>query len=86
MANMQEKTPAWFRTEPVDDDGFDRIRLRLIARRHDLGLTQGDVNDRIGVTDALLAKWECGMKRPSGFNLFCWAQALGFRLTLELKE
>ena len=52
----------------------------LVARRKELGLTQDDVNHKIGVADRLLSKWECGARTPNLFNLFCWAKALGLNL------
>lgn len=55
---------------------------QLIERRRQLGLTQGELEDRIGVTGCLVGKWECGMRTPGAFLLGCWAEALGARLVI----
>jgi DNA-binding XRE family transcriptional regulator len=68
---LDRRAPKPFLGEVID---------QLILRRKALGLTQPDLNDRIGVADRLLSKWECGERMPSGFLLFCWARALGGRL------
>jgi len=56
----------------------------LVKRREDLKISQEKLNEIIGVADNLVGKWECGMRLPSGFLLYCWTQALG--LQIELKE
>jgi hypothetical protein len=55
---------------------------QLVARRKQLGLVGLDVDDMLGCADYLTAKWECGMRTPSAFNLMCWAEALGCRWVL----
>lgn len=55
---------------------------QLIERRRQLGFTQGELEDRIGVTGCLVGKWECGMRTPGAFLLGCWAEALDARLML----
>tara|TARA_R100001530_G_scaffold54610_1_gene40287 strand:+ start:3675 stop:3926 length:252 start_codon:yes stop_codon:yes gene_type:complete len=57
---------------------------KLIKRREELNISQEKLNEKIGVADNLVAKWECGMRLPSGFLLYCWTQALN--LKIELKE
>jgi transcriptional regulator with XRE-family HTH domain len=49
----------------------------LIARREALGISQLELDERLGNASGLVSKWECGMRRPTGFNLACWMQALG---------
>lgn len=56
------------------------------ARRYDLGLTQPDVDQLIGVAPGLVAKWEIGNRKPTLFNAYCWAEALGCSIKLENKE
>ena len=48
----------------------------MIERRKLLGMTQEELNHKIGIADRLVSKWECGTRRPTSFNLFCWAEAL----------
>jgi transcriptional regulator with XRE-family HTH domain len=49
---------------------------QLIARRHSLGLSQLDLDAKLGNASGLVSKWECGMRRPTGWNLACWMAAL----------
>lgn len=53
---------------------------QLIERRRQLGLTQCELEDRIGVTGCLVGKWEARMRTPGAFLLSCWAEALDARL------
>lgn len=59
---------------------------QLTERRHKLGLPQTLVDDRIGVAQGLVAKWETGNRKPTAFNLHCWAESLGCKITLEVIE
>ena len=54
-------------------------------RRMQLGIAQTSVDDRLGVATGLVAKWETGYRKPTSFNLHCWAEALGCRIKLEEK-
>jgi DNA-binding transcriptional regulator YiaG len=56
---------------------------QLIRRRKKLKISQRQLGEIIGVTDYLLAKWEGGHRRPSGFLLWCWAESLGMKLVLK---
>lgn len=55
-------------------------------RRYQLGLTQPDVDQIIGVGTGLCAKWEMGNRKPTLFNAYCWAEALGCEIKLEIKD
>jgi transcriptional regulator with XRE-family HTH domain len=55
----------------------------LVDLRHKRGMTQEEVNHKIGVADRLVSKWECGIRTPTSFNLYCWADALDGKLTVE---
>ena len=50
-----------------------------------MGLTQIEVNERIGVADKLVSKWECSMRRPNVYNLYNWAEVLKFKIKLVKK-
>jgi len=65
---------------PIRKDFLHEVVKVLAARRRELGMTQETLNRRLGMADRLLNKWECGLKSPTGFNLYCWAQALGYKL------
>lgn len=54
----------------------------LATHRSQIGLTQDDANEKIGIADRLINKWEVGMKLPSMFSLYCWCEALGMELKL----
>jgi DNA-binding transcriptional regulator YiaG len=58
----------------------DDLMRQFIQARQRRGETQNEVNARVGAADALVSKWECGARMPSGFLLWCWADALGGRL------
>jgi transcriptional regulator with XRE-family HTH domain len=55
-------------------------------RRYELGLTQPEVDQRLGVASGLCAKWEIGNRKPTLFNAYCWAEALGCDIKLEIKD
>tara|TARA_B100000927_G_C16186873_1_gene357714 strand:- start:139 stop:366 length:228 start_codon:yes stop_codon:yes gene_type:complete len=59
---------------------------QLTNRRHELGLPQTIVDHKIGVATGLVAKWETGNRKPTAFNLHCWAESLGCKITLEVVE
>jgi hypothetical protein len=60
--------------------------MELIKQREKLSLPQRFVDEYIGVADGLVAKWETGARSPSGFLLFCWAEALNCQIHLVPKE
>jgi transcriptional regulator with XRE-family HTH domain len=62
-----------------------KLIKQMIERREQLGLTHNELEEKIGVADALVAKWEVGIRKPSGFLLFCWADALECDLVLQEK-
>lgn len=65
---------------------YARLVAQLVDRRKSLGLSQAELNDRIGVSDAMVAKWESMARMPGAFYLMCWAQALGVSLYAEEGE
>ena len=48
----------------------------LAKIRIERGIDQVELANQLGVTDYLVAKWECGIRTPSTFNLYCWADVL----------
>jgi transcriptional regulator with XRE-family HTH domain len=54
----------------------------LVKRRHDLGLSQRELDKMVGVSDCMIAKWEAGHRSPTAESLEKWAAALG--MTVEL--
>ena len=65
---------------------LDNLVIQFAQKRYELGLTQQDVDLRIGVTNGLVAKWECGNRKPTLFNAHCWAEALGCQIKLEAND
>lgn len=53
------------------------------VKRLELGLSQLALDDRIGVASGMVAKWENGFRKPTLWNAFCWAEALGCQLKLS---
>ncbi|MEE9361977.1 MAG: hypothetical protein V3U92_05205 [Cellulophaga sp.] len=52
----------------------------MVKRRIELGITQEDVNYALNVADRLVSKWECGIRTPASFSLYCWADVLKGRI------
>jgi DNA-binding transcriptional regulator YiaG len=58
---------------------------QFVEKRHKLGMSQMDLDEKIGVARGLVSKWEVGIRKPSGY-LFCvWAEALGCEMCLKEK-
>lgn len=72
----------------MENENLFRYNLiqQLKNRRNDLGIPQTELDDRINVASGLVAKWETGNRKPTAFNLYCWAVALGCKLTLEVEH
>jgi len=52
-------------------------------RRNQLSIPQTELDDIIGCATGLVAKWETGNRKPTAFNLYCWAEALKCKITVE---
>jgi transcriptional regulator with XRE-family HTH domain len=58
---------------------------QFVARRKELSISQLEMDEIVGVAKGLVSKWECGIRKPSGY-LFCvWADALGMQINLTQK-
>lgn len=63
----------------------NQLITQFVAKRHKLGMSQMDLDEKIGVARGLVSKWEVGIRKPSGY-LFCvWAEALGCEMWLKEK-
>lgn len=60
---------------PVLNDG-----QRLTVAREYVGLTQGELADRLGVTTATVQRAESGKTRPRRTTFMAWAMATGVDL------
>lgn len=81
---MKEKV--YLNKTMIRKDFLRDIVTNMVEKRQKLGLTQEELNGRLGVADRLVSKWECGMQSPTAFNLYCWAFALGMRLTVASND
>ena len=52
----------------------------LADRRIQQGLSQNELDERLGLTRGHIGKWETGRRRPTAWNLSNWAYVLGLRL------
>lgn len=64
---------------------FERRRLAtpLKERRVALGMTQGELGERIGVSRDSIQRWELVRVPPLPISHVVWAQKLGYSLTLQ---
>ncbi|MEM9884390.1 MAG: helix-turn-helix transcriptional regulator [Bacteroidota bacterium] len=73
--------------EKVRTDFLADVVKPMVKQRKELGLSQEDVDAILGVADRLVSKWECGVRTPTSFHLYCWADALeGQMVFLPNKE
>lgn len=49
---------------------------RITSRRKELGLTQQQLADAVGISGVSVYKWEAGINTPKGQNLFSLSEAL----------
>jgi transcriptional regulator with XRE-family HTH domain len=55
----------------------------LIQRRLKLHLSQRDLEERMGLSERMVAKWESRIRSPTAGNLDRWVQALGLKLVFK---
>ena len=70
------------RLETKRNDFIKDVVTRLVEERKNQGISQEELNGRLGVADRLLGKWEVGVRQPTAFNLYCWADSLNMKLTV----
>lgn len=58
----------------------------LVKLRKQQGITQEELDYKIGVADRLVSKWECGVRSPTAFNLYCWADALDAKIRVVAND
>jgi transcriptional regulator with XRE-family HTH domain len=68
------------------EDFLEDVVKSLIDLRVKVNMTQDDINHKLGVADRLVSKWECGVRTPTSFHLYCWADALNARLTIVTND
>ena len=67
-------------------DFYNELIGQLVERRKKLRLSQADLDQMIGVSDSMVAKWESKARLPGAFVLMCWAKALGLKLYAKEEE
>jgi transcriptional regulator with XRE-family HTH domain len=65
----------------IERDFYATLIAGLVARRIELGLTQEQLDHKLGLADGQTAKWEAFQRVPGAFMLMCWSQRLGLSLT-----
>ncbi|PKM03016.1 MAG: transcriptional regulator [Gammaproteobacteria bacterium HGW-Gammaproteobacteria-7] len=73
-----------FRREYDALEGEFSIALELIRARASSGLTQGEVAERMGTTQSVIARLESGTAKPSLRTLERYARATGTRPVVKL--
>jgi DNA-binding transcriptional regulator YiaG len=58
---------------------------QFVAARKKLNISQLEMDEILGVAKGLVSKWECGIRKPSGWLFCCWADALHMTIQLEPK-
>ena len=57
--------------------GMTEFRHRASGRRKELGLTQQEVADQLGIEQSTLSGWEIGRREPETLQMFeFWAEVL----------
>jgi|TARA_R110000744_G_scaffold71312_2_gene143645 ribosome-binding protein aMBF1 (putative translation factor) len=69
-----------------NSDGYVDMVQRLREIRQGKGMSQNELDHRIGVTDGVVAKWESGARKPGSFLLSCWITALNAKLCVEIND
>jgi len=57
----------------------------LIAARNRAGLTQSEVAERMGTTQSVVARWECGRRAPHVRTVQRYAHAVGAWAVVHLE-
>ena len=70
---MQTKEQEW----------ITHVISQFTTRRYELEISQNELDHIIGCATGLVAKWETGNRKPTAFNLYCWAEALNCQINVE---
>ncbi len=62
---------------------IQELIVQFRDRRNQLEIPQTELDDIIGCATGLVAKWETGNRKPTAFNLYCWAEALRCKINVE---
>lgn len=77
---MDRPKPLARKVTPEERSYYAGLIEGLKRRRMQLGISQAELDHRLGTSEGLVAKWEAYMRLPGSFFLMCWAQALNVKL------
>jgi hypothetical protein len=81
------KVPSYSRApSELEKIFYQRFVRRLVERRHQLHLTQEELDHIIGVSEGQVARWETFVRLPGAFMMTCWSNALGLIISLEPEQ
>jgi DNA-binding transcriptional regulator YiaG len=63
----------------------NQVIPQFVSLRKKQNIFQLEMDEILGVAKGLVSKWECGIRKPSGWLFCCWAEALGAEITLREK-
>lgn len=63
----------------------NQIIPQFVELRKRRNISQLEMDEILGVAKGLVSKWECGIRKPSGWLFCCWAEALGAEIILKEK-
>jgi transcriptional regulator with XRE-family HTH domain len=64
---------------------YSEIIRTLAVTRKQMGISQASLDDMIGVSEGMTAKWESKARLPGAFFLMCWTKALGVEIIIAKK-
>ena len=64
----------------------NQVIPQFVAIRKQMGISQLEMDEILGVAKGLVSKWECGIRKPSGWLFCCWAEALDAEIVIKKKE
>ena len=79
---MQRPNPLSRPLSTEEQHYYNLIINRLIDVRKIKNLSQAMLDDKIGVSEGMVAKWESKARLPGAFFLMCWCISLDLQLTL----
>lgn len=87
MANMETTNYTHTRVVTPEERRFYHEFVKaLVKRRHEMKLSQPELNARLGMSDGMLGKWESMKRFPGAFHLMCWANALNAKVYIDEEE
>ena len=63
----------------------NQVIPQFVKLRKEKSISQLEMDEILGVAKGLVSKWECGIRKPSGWLLCCWAEALKAELVIKKK-